>query len=115
MSGNRDGWRDVGKSLMRGELEIKAADIHTALNQVSGKIANDQCEVTARDVERLYGELEELENLVDELAKVPDDYQRPPKFYELATEAEYQEILTRDPSELDEHRSEQEPSNGGKQ
>lgn len=91
-----EAWVEVGRSRLRYEFEHLAAEFHTAFIQAAAAIAAER-EITGRDVERLDDLLQDADTLVDELAKVPEEYVRPPKLEELVTDEVTQQLIERSP------------------
>ncbi|WP_135823210.1 hypothetical protein [Halostella litorea] len=89
-----DGWADVGRSLLAYKFQMLGEELHNEFTKASRKAESNE-QITGGDVERLYETMERARSMVDEFAKVPDDYQRPKRASEIIPPRELQEIIER--------------------
>jgi len=87
-----DGWDAVGRSLLAYQFQQIADELHTEFVKASEKTSTDE-RVTGHDVERLYNKLERAQAIVDEFAKVPEDYDRPKRIENMLPPEELQAIV----------------------
>ena len=86
-------WEDIGRSLLREQLNGAADETRGTFGEVSSKIARGE-EVTKADVDELYAQLEELRFAVERVAETVPGSQR----------AGLEEYMTRDELEAVEDR-----------
>ncbi|WP_098728308.1 hypothetical protein [Natrinema sp. CBA1119] len=95
MSGDDDqqnGWAEIGRTLLATHLQQTADELQTAFTDVSRKAMNEDETVTGEDVRRLSHKLEDANSLVDKLAKVPANYEHPPRARDLLSPEALQEL-----------------------
>ena len=86
-------WEEIGRGLLREQLNGTADEARGTFGQVSSKIGRGE-EVTKADIDELYAQLEELRFAVDRVAETVPGSQR----------AGLEEYMTRDELEAVEDR-----------
>jgi len=89
--GRDERWADLGRGFAQDQLQQTSSNLSTAFN-LAAKAAREDT-LTGDDLERCYHALQDAEILVDQLAEIPEDYERAPRVEEMLDQDELQELF----------------------
>lgn len=90
-----DEWEDLGRDLAAGRLQTSASELQTAVRGVSNTLGAGE-ELGVEDIEKLQRRIDELDFVVDQLARLAPEARRE-KLVDKMTHDEIEEIAGRSP------------------
>jgi len=87
-----EAWADVGRSVLSYQFEQLGDELQVEFSKAARKAKNEDT-IEAGDVRRLYKTLANARSMVDELAKIPEDFERARGLEEVLPPDQIQEIL----------------------